>query len=53
MVPEFELRLQEFMENRHSDVLQAIRTSGKLEPETVEKLKAALSELLEQFRPAV
>ena len=52
-VPEFELRLQEFMENRHGDVLAAIRTSGKLEPETEENLKAALNELLAEFAPAL
>jgi len=48
-VPEFETRLYEFMDNRHMDVLEAIRTSGKLEPETEEKLQAALTELLKEF----
>ncbi len=48
-LPEFELRLQEFMENRHGDVLESIRTTGKLEPETEEKLKAALTALLADF----
>ncbi len=48
-IPEFETRLYEFMDNRHSNVLEAIRTSGKLEPETEEALKAALSELLTEF----
>ena len=52
-VPEFELRLREFMENRHADVLEAIRTTGKLEADTAEKLSAALTELLGEFRPAV
>ena len=52
-VPEFEQRLQEFMENRHGDVLAAIRTTGKLEPETEENLKAALTELLAEFAPAL
>ncbi len=48
-IPEFELRLREFMENRHSAVLEDIRRSGKLEPETEEQLKAALQELLSEF----
>ena len=48
-IPEFELRLQEFMDTRHEDVLTAIRTSGKLEKDTEEALKAALAELLTEF----
>ncbi|MBR1683980.1 MAG: F0F1 ATP synthase subunit alpha [Clostridia bacterium] len=46
---DFETRLYEFMDNRHSDVLEAIRKTGKLEKETEEKLKAALSELKVEF----
>ena len=52
-VPEFELRLREFMENRHCGILEDIRTSGKLEADTAEKLSAALTELLAEFRAAV
>ena len=49
-IPEFEARLREFMENSHySSVLTAIRETGKLEQETEENLKAALSELLVEF----
>ena len=48
-IPEFELRLYEFMDNLHSDILTAIRASGKLESDTEEALKAALSELLKEF----
>ena len=51
-IPEFEKRLQEFLENRHSHVLDAIRTTGKLESDTEEALKSALTELLAEFRPA-
>ena len=51
-IPEFEKRLEEHMENRHSDVLEAIRSTGKLEPETEEALKSALEELVVQFNPA-
>jgi F-type H+-transporting ATPase subunit alpha len=49
-VPEFEQQLYEFMDEQHYDVLQAIRTSGKLEPQTEEALKTAVSELLSRFR---
>ena len=48
-VPEFEKRLEEHMDNYHSDILEAIRTSGKLETETENALKAALDELVAQF----
>ena len=51
-VPEFEKRLYEYMDNRHMDVLDAIRTSGKLEQSTEDKLKEALSSLLEEFTVA-
>ena len=49
-VPEFEARLREFMENsQYSSVLTAIRETGKLEKDTEENLKAALSDLLVEF----
>ena len=48
-VPEFEKRLEEHMENNHREVLEAIRTSGKLETETENALKIALDELVAQF----
>ena len=48
-VPEFELRLREFMDNRYSAVLDAIRTTGKLEADTEETLKTALTELVQDF----
>ncbi len=48
-IPEFEARLFEFMDNRHEDILTAIRTSGKLEPQTEEALQAALTELMGEF----
>ena len=50
-IPEFEKRLVEHMDNRHFDVLDAIRTSGKLESDTEAQLKAALGELLSEFKP--
>ena len=48
-IPEFETRLEEHMDNYHMDVLEAIRGSGKLEADTENALKSALSELLAQF----
>ena len=51
-VPEFENRLREYMENsKYHTVLEAIRTTGKLEGDTEEQLKNALEELLKEFRP--
>ena len=48
-IPEFEVRMRDFMDNSHPEVLEAIRTTGKLEQTTEEGLKAALSELLVEF----
>ncbi len=48
-IPEFEKRLEEHMDNSYPQVLEAIRTSGKLESDTEAGLKAALDELLLQF----
>ena len=49
-IPEFQLRLREFMDNRYEGVLTAIRTTGKLEQDTEEALKEALNALLTEFR---
>ena len=48
-IPEFQLRLNEFMDNRHEDILQTIRTTGKLEKDTEQALRAAITELLTEF----
>ena len=48
-VPEFEKRLEEHMDCNHPQVLEAIRATGKLETETENALKTALSELVSQF----
>jgi F-type H+-transporting ATPase subunit alpha len=48
-IAEFEKQLEEHMDNYHADVLEAIRSTGKLETETETKLKAALNELLAKF----
>ena len=49
-IPEFELRMREFMDTRYSNVLGAIRSTGKLEKDTEDSLKAALTELLADFQ---
>lgn len=48
-IPQFEERLNEFMELRYSDVLEQIRTTGKMDAEKEERLKTALKELLGEF----
>ena len=48
-VPEFERRLYEHMDLKGEAVLKAIRTTGKLEKDTEEALKANLNELLKDF----
>ena len=51
-VAEFELRLREHMDSRHYGVLEAIRSTGKLEKETEEALKTAISQLVSEFTAA-
>ena len=41
------------MDNRHGDILDTIRSTGQLEKDTEDKLKAALTELLGEFTAAV
>ena len=48
-VAEYEDGLYERMSAQHADVLEAIRTTGKLETDTETALKAALDELVSQF----
>ena len=48
-IPEFEAQLETHMDLKHSDVLEAIRNTGKLETETEAALKTALEELAAQF----
>ena len=50
-IPEFEKQLEEHMNNYHHSILEAIRSSGKLEQETEFGLKAALDNLCTQFIP--
>jgi len=52
-IPEFELRLREFMDNRYENVLSAIRTTGKLESDTEQLLQTAITELLNEVRASV
>ena len=51
-IEEYEKQLGEFMENRYPQVLSAIRTTGKLEQDTEESLKAAITEFGEGFLKA-
>ena len=52
-IPEFEKRLYEFMDNRYEDVLESIRTTGKLEKDTEQALQSAIKELLSEFGKTV
>ena len=47
-IPEFEKRLEEHKDKHHRDVLEAIRTTGRLETQTENALTAALDELVAQ-----
>ena len=49
-IPEFEIRLQSYMENAHPEVLTAIRSTGKLEADTEAALSDALKALLAEFQ---
>ena len=49
-IPSFEQELEKLMESQNFDVLEAIRSTGKLEAETEERLRAALDLLLTQFQ---
>ena len=48
-IQEFEKRLYEFMGNRYENVLDTIRTTGKLEKDTEDALQTAIKELLTEF----
>ena len=48
-IPDFEVRLREYMDLHGAEALEAIRTTGKLEPDTEEALKQALNEVLKEF----
>ena len=52
-IGEFELRLREHMDTGYESVLEAIRTSGKLEREAEEGLKQALCSLLVEFNAQI
>jgi len=49
-IKEFEHQLFEYMENHHAEALNSIRSTGKLEPETEDAIKAALGELVARFQ---
>ena len=49
-VPSFEQQLETLMENSYFDVLESIRSTGKLEPAAEERLKEAITSLLPQTK---
>jgi F-type H+-transporting ATPase subunit alpha len=51
-VGEYESRMLEFMESRHSDILNDIKEKDDITDETEEKLKKALDEFKEIFQPS-
>ena len=48
-IAEFQKALEETMDTRYLDALTAIRTTGKLEAQTEEAIKQAITEVLQQF----
>jgi len=48
----FQQALEETMDARYFETLQAIRTTGKLEADTEEAIKKAIAEVLQQFNAA-
>jgi len=50
-IQRYETELLEFLRQHHADILSAIRTTGKLEEETEQKLIAALDEFAAVFQP--
>jgi F-type H+-transporting ATPase subunit alpha len=51
-VGEYESQMLEFMESRHSDILNDIKEKDDITDETEEKLKKALDEFKEIFQPS-
>ena len=49
----FQTALEETMDARYYETLQAIRTTGKLEKETEESIQKAITEVLQQFGAAL
>ena len=48
-IPEFEIRLREYMDMNGAEALNEIRTTGKMEKASEEILKNALNEVLKEF----
>ena len=48
-IPEYQRQLHDYMEQKYPQVLSAIRSSGKLETDTEEALRAALHALTKEF----
>jgi F-type H+-transporting ATPase subunit alpha len=48
----YEREMLEYMRTRHAEILETIRSSGKLEPDTKTRLVAALDEFGKIFQPS-
>ena len=51
-IAEFEKQLEETMDNHYPQVLTTIRETGKMDEETENALKTALTELVNQLKKA-
>jgi F-type H+/Na+-transporting ATPase subunit alpha len=51
-VRRFEAELRDFLQSRHGDLLEGLRTDGKLDDERVEALESALSAFRDSFQPS-
>ena len=51
-IQRYEREMLEHLRTRHGAVLDTIRTTGKLEPDTKQKLMAALDEFGKIFQPS-
>jgi F-type H+-transporting ATPase subunit alpha len=51
-IPRYEHELLAYMRSQHADILETIRSTGKLEPEVAARLTAALDSFAGSFRPS-
>jgi len=51
-IARYEQEMLAYVSSNHEDILEAIRSSGKLEDDVAEKLSAALDAFAERFQPA-
>jgi F-type H+-transporting ATPase subunit alpha len=48
-IKSFEEQFYAFLENKHADILQAVKDSGQMDAETEKKLKDAIAEFKKIF----